>query len=77
MSVPVLSDATDTAGGCSVPAGTTAGGVVHGGTRARLDPAHAQRIIAITNDGDQGLVALRACQSYIRIIRPDVDETNN
>ena len=58
----------DSAGGCTVPAGTGAGGVVHGGARARLDPAHAQRIPAITDSGDQGLIALRACQAYVREI---------
>ena len=63
LSVLVAEDST---GGCSVPAGTGAGGVVHGGARARLDPAHAQRIIGITGDGDQGLIALAACQAYVR-----------
>ena len=58
--------AEDSTGGCSVPAGTSAGGVVHGGSRGRLDPAHAQRIIGITGDGDQGLIALAACQVYAR-----------
>lgn len=58
--------AEDPASGCSVPAGTQAGGVVHGGARAQLDPAHAQRIVAITGDGDQGLIALAACQAYVR-----------
>ena len=58
--------AEDSTGGCSVPAGTGAGGMVHGGARARLDPAHAQRIIGITGDGDQGLIALAACQAYVR-----------
>ena len=58
--------AEDSAGGCSVPAGTGAGGVVHGGTRAQLDPAHAQRIVAITDAGDQGLIALAACQAYAK-----------
>ena len=58
--------AEDPASGCSVSASAPAGGVVHGGTRARLDPAHAQRIIGITDAGDQGLIALAACQSYVR-----------
>ena len=58
--------AEDSTGGCSVPAGTGAGGVVHGGVRARLDPAHAQRIISITDEGDRGLIALQACQAYVR-----------
>ena len=58
--------AEDSAGGCSVPACTGDGGVVYGGARARLDPAHAQRIIGITDAGDQGLIALAACQAYVR-----------
>ena len=64
----VLLDATESANGCSVSATTSTGGVVHGGTRAQLDPAHAQRIIGITDAGDQGLIALAACQAYIKEI---------
>ena len=64
----VLLDATDSAGGCNVPSPTGAVGVVHATRRAQLDPAHAQRIIAITADGDQGLIALHACQDYVRAI---------
>jgi hypothetical protein len=67
LRLSVLLD-TDSAGGCSVHAGTEAGGVVHGATRARLDPAHAQRIVGITGTGDQGLIALAACQAYIKEI---------
>nr|ALG76584.1 hypothetical protein [Pseudomonas putida] len=56
---------------CStMPDATGAGGVDHGALRARLDPAHARRIIAITDDGDRGLIALRACQAYIRALAP-------
>lgn len=66
LRLSVLLDAADSAGGCSVPAGAAPGGVVHGGARARLDPAHAQRIITITDAGDQGLIALAACQAYVR-----------
>jgi len=66
LRLSVLLDATDTADGCSVPANTGAGGVVHGEARARLDPAHAQRIIGITGEGDQGLIALAACQAYVK-----------
>ena len=58
--------AEDSAGSCSMPAGTGTGGVVHGATRAELDPAHAQRIVGITGDGDQGLIALAACQAYAK-----------
>ncbi|MBH3429402.1 hypothetical protein [Pseudomonas alkylphenolica] len=38
-------------------------------TRAQLDPAHARRIVAITDAGDQGLIALRACQAYVRALQ--------
>ena len=53
--------------GCNaVQATTRTGGVVHAARRAQLDPAHAQRIIGITGDGDQGLIALQACQAYAK-----------
>jgi hypothetical protein len=60
--------AEDSGSGRSVPASSGAGGVVHGGTRIQLDPAHAQRIIGITDAGDQGLIALKACQAYVDAI---------
>jgi hypothetical protein len=66
----VLIDATDSASGCDVPSTPGAVGVVHATRRAQLDPAHAQRIIGITDAGDQGLIALRACQAYVRTIAP-------
>jgi type II secretory pathway pseudopilin PulG len=66
LRLSVLIDAADSAGGCAVPATPDAGGVVYGRARARLDPAHAQRIVGITDDGDQGLTALAACQAYAR-----------
>ena len=53
-------------GGDGLPAPASAGGVVHGATRAELDPAHAQRIISITDTGDRGLIALAACQAYAK-----------
>ena len=68
LRLSVLLDATDSASGCNVPAASGAVGVVHAARRAQLDPAHAQRIIAITDAGDQGLIALRACQAYVRAI---------
>ncbi|AZF37676.1 hypothetical protein C4J88_2894 [Pseudomonas sp. R4-39-08] len=66
----VLLDATDTASGCDVPSAPGAAGVVHAARRAQLDPAHAQRIIAITDDGDNAVIALRACQAYVRAVAP-------
>ncbi len=62
----VLLAATDSARGCNVPATPGAGGVVHAARRAQLDPAHAQRIVGITDAGDHGLIALRACQDYAK-----------
>ncbi|WP_134065342.1 lysis system i-spanin subunit Rz [Pseudomonas sp. JV241A] len=53
-------------GGSGVPATSSPGGVVHGTARGELDPSAAQRIVAITDAGDQGLIALRACQAYVR-----------
>lgn len=64
----VLLDATDTASRCDVPAAPGPAGVVHAARRAQLDPAHAQRIVAITDDGDNAIIALRACQAYVRAI---------
>jgi hypothetical protein len=66
LRLSVLVDAADTASGCAVPATPATGGVVHGAARARLDPAHAQRIVSITDAGDRGLIALQACQAYVR-----------
>ncbi|WP_330216200.1 lysis system i-spanin subunit Rz [Pseudomonas sp. AM8] len=57
----VLLDASDSASGCKVSAAPSSIGVVHAAGRAQLDPAHAQRIIGITDAGDQGLIALKAC----------------
>lgn len=64
----VLLDSTDSASGCNVPATPGAVGVVHAGRRAQLDPAHAQRIVRITDDGDSAIIALRACQAYVRAV---------
>ena len=64
----VLLDAADSASGCNVPTAPGAVGVVHAARRAQLDPAHAQRIVAITDDGDNAVIALRACQAYVRAI---------
>jgi hypothetical protein len=64
----VLLDATDSASGCNMPPTTGPVGVVHATRRAQLDPAHAQRIIAITDAGNNAVIALRACQAYVRTI---------
>ncbi|MFG6205274.1 lysis system i-spanin subunit Rz [Pseudomonas retamae] len=66
----VLLDAGDVAPGCNVPTAAGAGRVDHAAVRARLDPAHAQRIVAITDTGDRGLIALQACQAYVRALAP-------
>lgn len=64
----VLLSATESASGCAMPATPSAGGVVHGSARVELDPAHAQRIIGITDAGDRGLIALAACQAYAKAV---------
>jgi len=69
LRLSVLLDA-GSAGGCSVPATPRACGVDHAAVRARLDPAHAQRIVVITDEGDRGLIALQACQAYVRALAP-------
>ncbi|MBA4287485.1 MAG: lysis protein [Pseudomonas sp.] len=68
LRLSVLLDTADAAKGCGVPATPGAGGVDHAAVRARLDPAHAQRIIAITDTGDRALIALQACQAYVRAV---------
>lgn len=66
LSVLLAATAQGGGGGVSTTAGSS--GVVHGATRAELDTAAAQRIVAIAGDGDQGLIALAACQSYVKEI---------
>ncbi|NTZ70595.1 lysis protein [Pseudomonas protegens] len=68
LRLSVLLNTAATGGGGRVPATATTCGVVHGRARAELDPAAAQRIVAIAGDGDQGLIALAACQSYVNEI---------
>ena len=62
--------AEDSASGCNVPTTPGTAGVVHAARRAQLDPAHSQRIIRITDDGDNAIIALRACQAYVSAIAP-------
>ena len=64
LRLSVQLDATAATGCDAVQATTGTSGVVYGANRAKLDRAHAQRIIGIIGDGDQGLIALRACQIY-------------
>ncbi|QBQ11096.1 lysis system i-spanin subunit Rz [Pseudomonas sp. SXM-1] len=66
LRLSVVLAATETIGCCAMPTTTATGRVVYGTKRAQLDPAHAQRIIGVTNAGDQGLIALRACQAYAK-----------
>lgn len=66
LSVLIDNAAAPISGNCGVPAAAAAGRVVYGPARAQLDPAHAQRILGITGDGDDGLKALQACQGYVR-----------
>ncbi|KQB53801.1 lysozyme [Pseudomonas endophytica] len=72
LRLSVLLDATDTASCDPMQATPRTSGVVYGPRRAQLDPAHAQRIIGITSDGDRGLIALQACQAYIKVLIAEV-----
>lgn len=66
LRLSVLIAAPAASGGGAVPTASAAGGMVHAAARAELDPAAAQRIVAITGAGDEGLIALAACQAYVR-----------
>ncbi|MFN1268458.1 lysis system i-spanin subunit Rz [Pseudomonas lundensis] len=68
LRLSVLLDATPATGSDGMQATTGPGRLVHGAARAQLDRAHAQRIIGIIGDGDQGLIALKACQAYAKEI---------
>jgi len=68
LRLSVLLDAKSGVADCTVPATAATGSLVHGAPRAQLNPAHAQRILGITDDGDQGLIALAACQTFVREI---------
>ncbi len=52
----------------AVGAAATTTGLGHAETRVELDPAAGERIVAIANDGDEGLIALRAAQDYINTV---------
>ena len=66
LRLSVLLDATGATDCDAVQTATSTCGLVYGAHRVQLDPAHAQRIIGITSDGDQGLIALQACQAYAK-----------
>ncbi len=66
LRLSVLLDTNATNGSHGMQATTGPCCVVHGTARAQLDRAHAQRIIGITGDGEQGLIALQACQAYAK-----------
>ena len=66
LRLSVLLDATPATGSDAMQTATGPSSMVHGTARAQLNPAHAQRIIGITGDGDQGLIALQACQAYAK-----------
>lgn len=55
---------------CAVRATGTAASLDHAEARAELDPATAERIVAIANDGDDAIRALSALQDYVRTACP-------
>lgn len=50
---------------CSTAGSGTAAGLGHAEARAELDPAAAERIVRITNDGDDAIRALSALQEWV------------
>ena len=53
------------------PAGSAAAASLgHAEARAELDPAAAERIIRVANDGDDAIRALSALQDYVRTACP-------
>lgn len=51
---------------CTATGSATAAGVGHAEARAELDPAAAERIVRIANDGDDAIRQLNALQDYVR-----------
>jgi hypothetical protein len=68
LRLSVVLASTAATSSCSVPTTTAAGRVAHCPTRAQPAPAHAQRIIGITDVGTQGLITLKACQTYVSTV---------
>ena len=57
----------------AVPGATAAGRLVDGALRAELDPATAQRVLAIGEQGDRAVIALNACQAYVQALTLERD----
>lgn len=55
---------------CAAAGSAGATGLDHAEARAELDPAAAERIVAIANDGDDAIRALSALQDYVRTACP-------
>ncbi|MCO7579140.1 MULTISPECIES: lysis system i-spanin subunit Rz [Pseudomonas] len=68
LRLSILLNTAALGGGGGLPATAGTCGVVYGRARAELAPAAAQRIVAIAGDGAQGLIALSACQAYVRAV---------
>lgn len=51
---------------CSPTGSATAAGLGHAEARSELDPAAAERIVRIANDGDDAIRQLTALQDYVR-----------
>lgn len=55
---------------CAAAGSATAAGLGHAEARAELDPAAAERIVRIANDGDDAIRQLNALQDYVRTACP-------
>ncbi len=66
LSVLVANPAAGGGSGRGMSTPTGAGCLVDGAGRADIDPGAAQRIVGIANRGDRAIIALTACQAYVR-----------
>lgn len=69
-----LSVATRTTSCSSVSGATETASVDNGEGRTELDPAHAERIIRITEYGDEQIRKLNACQAYVNELLSGLEE---
>lgn len=73
LSVLLAADPANPSGGSALPGATATGRLVDGAPRAELDPATAQRVLAIAEQGDRAVIALNACQAYVQALTLEPD----
>lgn len=66
LSVLLANPAADSSSGGARSSTSAAGCLVDGAGRADIDSGSAQRIVGIVERGDRAIIALTACQAYVR-----------